>query len=108
MDSLLDTFLRQARKRPSLLGLDGSFGEYVAFLNGLDLGAGGRALEGFGEWVGRRTGHQGWELVWPLLVLREASVDRSAGAWHELTAEDDARAAVTLFELLSEFARDRR
>jgi hypothetical protein len=105
--TLINTFLRHARKRPSKLGLDGSFGEYVAFLNGLDMGAGGRVLEGFGEWAARRVGYEGWDLVWPLLVLREAGVDQSADAWHGLAAEDDARAVVALFELLSAFARDR-
>jgi hypothetical protein len=106
VDSLIKTFLRHARKRPSMLGLDGSFGEYVAFLNGLDMGAGGRVLEGFGEWVARRSGYEGWNLVWPLLVLREAGIDQSADAWHWLTAEDEAPAVTMLFELLSEFARD--
>jgi len=107
VDTLINTFLRHARERPSMLGLDGSFGEYVAFLNGLDMGAGGRVLEGFGEWAARRTGHRGWDLVWPLLVLREAGVDQPADTWHGLAAEDDARAVVTLLELLGEFARGR-
>lgn len=108
MDTLLRAFLRHARVRPSKLGLDGSFGECVAFLNGLDMGAGGRVLEGFGEWVARRTGFEGWDLFWPLLVLREARIGQSADAWHGLTAEEDARAVVVLLELLGEFARDKR
>lgn len=108
MDTLIKAFLRHGRVRPSKLGLDGSFGEYVAFLNGLDMGAGGRVLEGFGEWVARRVGYEGWELVWPLLVLAEARVDRPAEAWHGLSAQEDARAVAELFELLDEFARVRR
>jgi hypothetical protein len=110
VDRLIKTFLRYARERPSLFGLDGSFGEYVAFLNGLDMGAGGRVLEGFGEWVARRVDRDGFEPVWPLLVLREADVEESGDAWswpswHGLAAEDEARAVMTLFELLGEFAQ---
>jgi hypothetical protein len=109
VDTLIKIFLRHARERPSMFGLDGSFGEYVAFLSGLDTGAGGRVLEGFGAWVARRAGHEGrdWDLVWPRLVLRAAGVEPPAEAWHGLGGEDDARAAAALFELLGEFARDR-
>jgi hypothetical protein len=108
VDRLIETFLRHARERPSSFGLDGSFGEYVAFLNGLDMGAGGRVLEGFGEWAARRAGREGFEPAWPLLVLRAAGVDESGDAWswpwHGLAAEDEARAVRTLFELLGGFA----
>ncbi len=107
MDALIKTFLWHARKQPSDFGLDGSFGEYVAFLNGLDMGAGGRVLDGFGEWVSRRADHEGWDLIWPLLVLREAGVEPSAGAWHRLAAAEDDRAVVALFLLLGEFVRER-
>jgi hypothetical protein len=107
VDFLMQAFLRHAQERPWMLGLDGSFGEYVAFLNGLDMGAGGRVLERFGEWAARRAGHEGRDLAWPLVLLREAGIDRPAGAWHRLAAEDDARAVVALFEALSEFSRDR-
>lgn len=107
MNPLIKTFLRHARDRPSMFGLDGSFGEYVAFLSGLDTGAGGRVLEGFGAWVARRAGHGGWDLVWPLLVLRTAGLDASAETWHGLGAEEDARAVAELFELLGAFVRDR-
>jgi hypothetical protein len=107
VDRLIKTFLRYARERPSLFGLDGSFGEYVAFLNGLRMGAGGRVLEGFGEWVARCVERDGFELVWPLLVLWKAGVDKSGDAWcwpwPGLAAEDEARAVMVLLELLSEF-----
>ncbi len=109
MNRLIKTFLRHAGVRPWMFGLDGSFGEHVAFLNGLDTGAGGRVLDGFGAWLAGRRGREEWDgdLVWPLLVLREAEIGASADAWHGLAAEEDARAVIVLFELLSEFARDR-
>jgi hypothetical protein len=96
--------VRNARLRPSSCGLDGSFGEYVAFFNGLDLGSGKQLFEGFSEWIASRSDQGGWNLVWPVLVLREAGFEPWSGVdWHALSGDDDARAVSTFFTLLDEF-----
>jgi len=87
-----------------MMGLDGSFGEYVAFFVGLSMGAPGCSLKDFGEWIASRSDSGGWNLAWPVLVLREAGfeswVDRD---WHHLGPEEDARAVSKLSELLGMF-----
>ncbi|WP_157978990.1 MULTISPECIES: hypothetical protein [Nocardia] len=90
-------------KRPGIYGLDGSFGQFVAFLNGVDAGNDWRLLTGFREWLVVRLG-DGNNLVWSGLVLHLAFPSQQSG-WRELVADpQDNRIAVDmLFGLLDEF-----
>src|SRR5690349_12307950 len=47
----LRTHVAAVGKRPGMYGLDGSFGQFTAYLNGMDAGTDGRALAGFREWL---------------------------------------------------------
>jgi hypothetical protein len=72
-------------KRPQLYGLDGSYGQYCAYLAGLDAGNDGRLLTGFREWlVARPDGPAGGR----------AAVE---------SADRDPAVIDTLFALLDEF-----
>lgn len=87
-----------------MVGLDGSFREYVAFIVGFDLGLQQDLIGGFSEWIANRSGAGGWSLVWPVLVLREAGLESwNKNGWHALSREDDIRAVATLIVLLQEF-----
>lgn len=58
----------EVSKRPGMYGLDGSFGQFVAFLNGVDAGNDLQLLAGFPEWPIVRLG-DGNNLAWSGLVL---------------------------------------
>ncbi|MFB9238253.1 hypothetical protein ACFFWC_22300 [Plantactinospora siamensis] len=95
------------RQRPGLYGLDGSFGQFSAYLAGFDAGTDGRALDGFREWLVGRLG-TGDNLAWTGLVLHLAF----PGGWPRLRERltDPAQNAVavsTLFELLADFLAER-
>ena len=65
----------QIHRRPGMFGLDGSYGQYCAFINGLDAGNDWRLLTGFREWLVTRL-EKGDNLGWPGLVphlLEEAA-----------------------------------
>ena len=87
-----------------MMGLDGSFGEYVAFFVGFSVGTPDDCLKDFGAWIANRSDSGGWNLAWPVLVLREAGfdpwVDRD---WHHLGTEENALAVSKLKELLGLF-----
>jgi hypothetical protein len=94
------------RTRPGMLGLDRSFGQTAAFVNGLNEGQDGKFLIGFREWLVVRA-NLGADLAWEGLVDHIASpgqVSRSR------SADDDEHARDVLLDLLSEFlaARERR
>ncbi|MEV6601980.1 hypothetical protein AB0M36_34770 [Actinoplanes sp. NPDC051346] len=96
--------LRNAFLRPGMVGLDGSFREYAAFISGFYMGLRKNFSEGFSEWIAYRSDAGGWNLVWPVLVLREAGLKSwNENQWHALGREDDARAVATLIVLLQEF-----
>jgi hypothetical protein len=97
----------QARRRPELFGLDGSFGEAVAFLLGYDAGTNWRTLAGFQEWLARQL-DCGTNLTWPVLVLRAAFPDDSAG-WRQSDLDPGYQKAATqaLWESVDKFLRTR-
>jgi hypothetical protein len=99
----LEQFQLHAKRLPGKFSLNGSFGEYVAFLNGLDKGTGGAVLDGFGDWLANRTWRSGRNLVWPELVLREVDIDPAPDGWHTLPPHDEQRAVAALFDLFAEF-----
>ncbi|MEV6576316.1 hypothetical protein [Streptomyces sp. NPDC051577] len=103
----MELLLRNLRLRPSMFFLDGSFGQYVAFLSGFELrskAAEGDFLEGFGDWISTRFGHDR-NVTWPTSVLRSIWPDwnGSAANWSKLDTESENRASAVLFELLAEF-----
>lgn len=63
--------LSALRKRPGLLGLDGSFGQYCAFVEGMNAARDGQLLAGFRELLITRLG-DGNNLTWPALLRRLA------------------------------------
>jgi hypothetical protein len=98
--------LDAVRNRPGMLGLDRSFGQTAAFVNGLNAGRDGMFLIGFREWLIVRA-DLGDNLVWESLVRHIAfpgQVERSP------SVEGDEHAREVLLDLLSEFlaARDMR
>nr|WSW49412.1 hypothetical protein OG296_40880 [Streptomyces sp. NBC_01001] len=100
----MDLVIKNARLRPRMYGLNGSFSDYVAFLVGYDTGLAGSLLGGFSEWVAHKSDGVGSNLFWPYLVLRESGVYDWAGFdWHQLNSDDDACAVERLFQLLEEF-----
>ncbi|WP_433199358.1 hypothetical protein ACQP1G_06445 [Nocardia sp. CA-107356] len=86
-----------------MYGLDGSFGQFVAFLSGVDAGNDWQLLTGFREWLVVRLG-DGDNLVWSGLVLHLAFPDQQSGRRDLLANPEDNRVAVDkLLELLDEF-----
>jgi hypothetical protein len=98
-----------ARRRPGSCGLDGSFAEYVAFFVGVDLGSGKRFLEGFEEWiVSRSVSRVGWNLIWPVLVMRESGVNNwNTQNWRDLEGVEEVRVVSKMFELIQAFLEER-
>jgi hypothetical protein len=96
-----------AARRPGLYGLDGSYGQFCAFLTGADAVADGLPLTGFREFLVVRLG-DGNNLTWAGLVLRLAFPAARTG-WPDLarTPEGDRMAVRTLFRLLDEFLTTR-
>ncbi|MET9078857.1 hypothetical protein ABZX95_43600 [Streptomyces sp. NPDC004232] len=93
------TRLRDAHRRPGAYGLDGSYLNYVAFINGGDAATDGELLRGFRPWLAERLGH-GTNLVWWALVQEiyaaEANVPSDAPSANEDLCN-------LLFSLLSEY-----
>jgi hypothetical protein len=94
------------RKYPGMLGLDRSFGQTAAFVNGVNAGQDGKFLIGFREWLIVRAKDKGADLAWEGLVHHIAS---PGGVSRSRSAEDDEHARDVLLDLLSEFlaARER-
>ena len=91
------------RRRPQLYGLDGSYGQFCAYLSGLDAGNDGRLLTGFREWLVTRLG-DGNNLTWAGLVIHLARPDGpSSGREAVESADRDPAVIAKLFELLDEF-----
>lgn len=96
-----------SKNRPRMMGLDGSFREYVAFFNGVDVGGRSEVLGQFGNWIATRSGQGGWNIAWPLLVLRDAGLNVNDANWHDLDSAGNSLAVLKLFELLEEFLSSR-
>jgi hypothetical protein len=86
-----------------MYGLDGSFGQFAAFVGGYGM-ADPRALDGWREWLVLQF-DDGNNLAWPGLVLRLAFPDRTF--MRPLDEADDHRAGETLFRLLDRFLDER-
>ncbi|QGV78323.1 hypothetical protein [Streptomyces ficellus] len=102
----MDLILRNVKLRPAMAGLDGSFSQYVAFLQGMDTGSrlhGPGLLEEFPEWLAARTGY-GANLPWWSLILIVVfpgwDASRPAGT---MSAAEEEAAVDGLFQLLAEF-----
>ncbi|MFF3918458.1 hypothetical protein ACFYZB_34270 [Streptomyces sp. NPDC001852] len=61
------TRLQDVHRRPGAYGLDGSYLNYVAFVNGADAASDGELLRNFRPWLAERLG-RGTNLVWWVLV----------------------------------------
>jgi hypothetical protein len=91
------------QSRPGMWGLDGSFGQFCAFVTGADAGNDWQLLTGFREWLVVRA-DAGNNLTWPALILRLAFPGVEIGQRERLTDPDGNTQAVdTLFALLAEF-----
>lgn len=89
--------------RPELYGLDGSYGQYCAYLEGLNAGNDGHLLTGFREWLVTRLG-DGNNLTWPGLVIHLARPAGPATGRDAVESADRDPAVIdTLFTLLDEF-----
>jgi hypothetical protein len=62
---------QQIRKRPGMWGLDGSYGQFCAFLEGCDVGNASSLLTGFREWlmVRFKESHRPDNEAWSGLIL---------------------------------------
>lgn len=93
------TLLQHLERRPGAYGLDGSYREFVAFINGCDAIADQAPLTGLREWLAGRLG-RGANLVWWELVRQIHRSEQSA----PLT---DETLVPTMFALLREFTLHR-
>lgn len=94
--------LAAVRQRPTMHVLDASYATMSAFVLGCDAGSSGGMLTGFREWLIVRLG-TGNNLAWTALIRHLTP----GGLVHPLTAETDAAAVSTLFDLLDEFLEQR-
>ncbi|MGR6973957.1 hypothetical protein ACU639_30915 [Streptomyces cynarae] len=95
----LPTRLRDVHRRPGAYGIDGSYGNYVAFINGGDAATDGELLRGFRSWLAERLGH-GTNLVWWALV-QEICVSEAGVRSHAPLDNDDL--CECMFRLLNEY-----
>lgn len=91
--------LTDVQRRPNAYGLDGSYGQAVAFVTGCDAGNAWGLLVGFSQWLAMRSG-EGANLAWPVLVLKIAFPSSHTGPFEP---SQNAHAVHTLFGLLDEF-----
>ncbi|MEU7846715.1 hypothetical protein AB0B74_12135 [Micromonospora parva] len=98
----LQRTLEVLRRRPGMLGIDGSFGQTAAFLEGVNAGQQGGLLQGFREWLVVQVG-DGANLTWRALVLRLANGESVGGGLEGLSADDERRITTVLFDQLDQF-----
>ncbi|WP_189266598.1 hypothetical protein [Streptomyces fuscichromogenes] len=102
------TLFADVHRRPGSYGLDGSYGQAVAFIMGCDAGNAWGLLVGFPEWLAMKAGG-GANLVWSALVLRIAFPGPTVvTAAETLDQQHDEHAVGALFGLLDEFLADRK
>lgn len=95
--------LEYLRSRPGIVGLDGSFGQVAAFVEGVNAAQDGLFLTGFREWLIVRAG-VGANLTWRGLVLLLAFPEECEARNSALRSPDkDRQAAATLIGLLFDF-----
>lgn len=97
---------RSVRHRPTLYGLDSTYGAGVAFILGCDTGTSGVLLSGFREWLITRLG-AGNDLSWQDLALQ--IINTTTGERDDEPANNsiDTRRFHQLFQLLDEFLGQR-
>ncbi|HET9142308.1 hypothetical protein [Actinophytocola sp.] len=97
------TLLGNVQRRPGAYGLDGSYREFVAFVNGCDARQDWLLLNGFREWLAERLG-RGANLVWWELVRQICLAE-----WGSAAGEpEDTALSARMFELLGEFLAAKR
>lgn len=90
-----EKLVQDAARRPGCYGLDGTYGQLVAFVRGCDAGNEWGLLIGFPEWLAQRV-HCEANLDWSRLVLL------AAGAQHGID-DPDTQCTATLVESLGQF-----
>ncbi|MFJ4479426.1 hypothetical protein ACIQVR_35225 [Streptomyces xanthochromogenes] len=103
----VELLLKNLKFRPSMLFLDGSFVQYVAFISGFSVSSQAAEvafLDGFDEWMAAHAG-SGYNVTWPTLVLRSIWPDwnGSESDWSKLDSSSDQHAVQMLFELIANF-----
>lgn len=89
-------------RRPGLFGLDGSYGQFCAFIEGVNAGNDWQLLTGFREWLVTRLG-DGNNLAWRGLVLHLAFPGADPAGRDVGSPERNREAVAMLFALLDEF-----
>lgn len=95
--------LHDVRRRPAAYGLDGSYTNFVAFINGADAATGSELLRAFRPWLAHKLG-RGANLVWWVLVQELFATE--AGA-QRMTMLYEAQLCERMFDLLAEYFADR-
>jgi hypothetical protein len=97
------TLFADVHRRPDAYGLEGSYGQAVAFVTGCDAGNAWGLLAGFPEWLAMTAGG-GRNLVWSALVLDIAfPAPESVTPADPLDRQRNDHAVETLFRLLDGF-----
>lgn len=88
---------QQIRERPGMWGLDGSYGQFCAFLQGCDAGNAWSLLTGFREWlvVRFKEAHRPDNVAWEGLILWLAFPE----CWRATSLWADSSVAVYTLEL---------
>ncbi|MFI6367974.1 hypothetical protein ACIBG0_35130 [Nocardia sp. NPDC050630] len=94
--------LRDVRRRPGNYGLDGSYREFVAFVNGADAVTDWTLLDGFRAWLAQKLG-QGSNLVWWELVRQICAHEQHIGR----DDIEDAHLTNRALELIDEFLKSK-
>jgi hypothetical protein len=105
MKSMIDhrRLFSDVRERPSAYGLNGSYGQAVAFVTGCDASTSWQLLANFRKWLAIRLGY-GENLVWPELVRRLALLPPAKNSpSDDLDSEQESAAVNMLFDLLDAF-----
>ncbi|MYR60132.1 hypothetical protein GTY54_29165 [Streptomyces sp. SID625] len=90
------------RARPNAYGLNGSFRELVAFVNGCNAATGTDLLHGFSRRMAIRLGW-GENLYWALLVANIALPSARVQSLDNLGRQYDERLTAVLFDELLDF-----
>ncbi|MGW1718186.1 hypothetical protein [Streptomyces sp. NPDC002156] len=97
--------LADVRRRPRLYGLN-TYGEFAAFVTGMDAATEWRFLKGFREWLAARSGF-GASLAWQVVVVRIAYPGETEEFWDAASRGESDKAVAVLFDELQFFLEDR-